>query len=1122
MKKHGKLKIWLSLALSVFGVSVTATTTFAWFQINTTSSTVSDNHTVKTGSPNLTIDNSNVTGYKVNHVIGADGFLDRTSSSVVSKKGQTYNTTNNNNEVADVVFDVPEDGLGYYLVKKNPSGSYKYTYDHVKYNRRFEEYSSMNLRAVIDASFCTFTTTDKLRIRHYSYDSTNYKTVNQQVLGLSIDSNSTSYCSFDPDNNEISITRAGTYRVWLYIYNSIKTVTLEPMGEASKMNAWTADPATSIEPEHTTGTVDTTDYTLITINNTDWNAEYRTLQIYNLTYTGGYTHGDLEYFLTTFYGSQETGTWSYTRIDKGWKRTGGSEGDYTLAADFRSSGGYLTGDFYLPSWISYCEVGLKNSLSSWVYFNYLNNLRQWVQVDNGSWGGSISNAVGNHTTIYARNVYNNLQFKIDGNNNPTTNSSKSFDTHSIITKYVDSNGNNLDCELTGLNNSSDIGAAYIKVNQYAVPSNPTVPNGYTFTGWKYSRTNDWSNKLDTSAGSKLRVEDGFTLYAVFAPKSGYYGVAFIPSYFVTNNDNSLTHLSYTSSDTGQAIQRAEVVSGGSLPSKTFSNSYVRDDTNSIFYYFTRSDDNNVFYTTSACTTRFTGTITANTKVYVKMVCPKLYTFYMESQSSPIVYGNCYIHAWGSGWHSNEANGQAMNTTGLPAYRVTTMETNYYLYRTSLPTSLTGFIIFDGTSGGTHQTRTISSEFVDNAMIQLGGGDDYGNRYWGWRTTVKSSLGTAYVQKYKGSGDLSDANNWEIIATMDTGDGTINDFIYEKGVVIDNNSIVRIAVTTNGGTSFTYHGYSSYISTNKAKHTYATTYDSGNSIKLTNYANSDGGKARFNFYLTHSGGVSIAMVPYYGNGYYIMDYNSTLGTDNFINATRMDSNDYSAIYVGYYSAGGSGHQIFIRSYLDAVDVLSDTLTSATTTGGYAEISSGVITISASGWYIISVTNKTIDISPYQVNDFFTTNYLDYSLVTTTNETTIRQSIYDQRTTLIIEVPFVCNNAYASSISLITESTMDYVGASLYVSENPLGTGATLYSTLRGGTNTTISSYYSGLTDVSSSTPKSNLNTNYLTVAANSSATHYAYIIIDYLTSVNSSDLTSDSPPSIVFYLQATQV
>ena len=92
MKKFSRNKTLLILAtcVSLFAVAVGAISTAAWFQIDSQSPEFNST----SADTNLTIDNVNVTGYKINPTLGVDGFPDYTSNTVAHKKGSTYETEN--------------------------------------------------------------------------------------------------------------------------------------------------------------------------------------------------------------------------------------------------------------------------------------------------------------------------------------------------------------------------------------------------------------------------------------------------------------------------------------------------------------------------------------------------------------------------------------------------------------------------------------------------------------------------------------------------------------------------------------------------------------------------------------------------------------------------------------------------------------------------------------------------------------------------------------------------------------------------------------------------------------------------------------------------------------------
>ena len=134
---NSKKLLWLTAGISLFGVFVASIATAAWFQVDSQPLQAS----MTTPTPNLSIDNTNVTGHKIQPSLGTDGFPDYLSSTVSSKKGGSYDTINHNQDDADINFDVPADGLGYYLVKKNPGDTYKYKYNLTSYSWKFAEFN---------------------------------------------------------------------------------------------------------------------------------------------------------------------------------------------------------------------------------------------------------------------------------------------------------------------------------------------------------------------------------------------------------------------------------------------------------------------------------------------------------------------------------------------------------------------------------------------------------------------------------------------------------------------------------------------------------------------------------------------------------------------------------------------------------------------------------------------------------------------------------------------------------------------------------------------------------------------------------------------------------------------
>lgn len=241
---------------------------------------------------------------------------------------------------------------------------------------------------------------------------------------------------------------------------------------------------------------------------------------------------------------------------------------------------------------------------------------------------------------------------------------------------------------------------------------------------------------------------------------------------------------------------------------------------------------------------------------------------------------------------------------------------------------------------------------------------------------------------------------------------------------------------------------------------------------------------------------------------------------------------SAIYNGYYAEPNS--HIYIRSYIDAVDTLYKAGI-ATGTGSPASgcmllygdttehtdiqlnTSTGVITFGskAGGYYNIYVYNGNISIEPFVSSDFFRLNPIDSALVTGTAAQK-QAEIWRQKTAVILEVPFVCNNPYESAMALGIENCPAYATAFLYCSTSKLKDP---YDTLHG--KSTQSSYYSttNLASYTAGSALSDLNTSF-SIPANSSATYYAYILVDYLQG-QSYPASAASAVQMSFYLMAIQ-
>lgn len=277
-----KNKLWLKLstALSLFSVLVVGVSTLAWFQLD------SQNPQAKmvTGSDNMEIDNENVVGYKINTPLGETGFRDYAADKVENMTGEVLSIDNGNKAEADTDYDLPSEGVGFYLVRRNPSGTFRYKYGAVAavsgeplgenepgeggttyYTREHsnegagvlndgvykytavnsipathpaDTYFPLTVTGINPTPYYTkmatysnpstvayidnisLTAGEVYRVRQYNFDSGH--TVHQQIKIASTTGAGTTYESIT-DGGDIEVETTGNYRVWIdYTYESFE------------------------------------------------------------------------------------------------------------------------------------------------------------------------------------------------------------------------------------------------------------------------------------------------------------------------------------------------------------------------------------------------------------------------------------------------------------------------------------------------------------------------------------------------------------------------------------------------------------------------------------------------------------------------------------------------------------------------------------------------------------------------------------------------------------------------------------------------------------------------------------------------------------------------------------
>ena len=125
MKRNGgfrKIRYFATLGLSTVALAIASLSTFAWFQINATST--DPNNTFSAGSSDFSI--QSVDGLKSVRQIDASGYqtVSGDERSISRQSATAASTSNTGNTTKETDFDVPEQGVGYYVVFS--SSDYKY------------------------------------------------------------------------------------------------------------------------------------------------------------------------------------------------------------------------------------------------------------------------------------------------------------------------------------------------------------------------------------------------------------------------------------------------------------------------------------------------------------------------------------------------------------------------------------------------------------------------------------------------------------------------------------------------------------------------------------------------------------------------------------------------------------------------------------------------------------------------------------------------------------------------------------------------------------------------------------------------------------------------------------
>lgn len=1095
-----KFFIWFAASLSLLAVVVTAVSTAAWFQLDRAPVTTS----MVSGSPDLNI--SQITGYKVEHTVGAHGDDTFTPSSIVSRvsTGTGVEITENDDlEGANTNYDIPDLGDGYYLLKKNSDDAFKYTRTYTagsvssRNYLKFSKIDSTNNLYVTD----TFAANQIIRLQKYT--NINNTTINKQLKVSSLSGSST---SAELNNNDIKILVAGTYTIWIQTGNMSSSGTPTSYYVSNVLLERTNSGKTLLPKGSThisrAGAVTGTVYLELGSN---WGSASA---YYTIHYWGGNTSSS---WPGVNFNNNAAASGNKTVISATWDTTS----THCIIVRWNDSGhtdegnrwSYFDGNSFTAGQYNYFNSTSWDSCNSSYRYKITVSSNGNGSVSLSSSNGTISGTTGyitkNQSYTISATPSSGYAFTKWSDNN--TNSSRTITATADKTYAATFSQNNPSTSKTFYlydpNHTYSNGVlpcAYFwdsSGEYYTLPyeSAPTMSlvSGHSalytidsYTEYDYvifCQSNNKSNKTtdilvnnsynayDVSSGTWYTADPSSTsTYYVYDP-NGYLGTS-TPYAYAWTTDKYI--VSNTAVPGNQMSSAASV--NGTTPDVARLYSIAINDGNTGFLFNDGTVDNGAL----TCKTEDLSTSGNAGKVYVitggtGAALTGVWTngvdcFYLSVDPGVITYQS------GTGWTDVTITRNAASETVLSSISRFQISTGFYKVYMKAESGIQFRNANDSnnnynwTAPYDLTTRTTNYLYIENTQ---GGG----NRNIVCKTSASSSLGTATIYVSTNGGSTF------VPTVMSDGDLTYNNFIYELGLEIPVGAIIYVQFGAS-----TYYKWDQLISADKSIG-YLAEAASYNNIQTTGYT----GSARFNFYITSSGTLSIRMVPYLGNGFYVMPYyDSSSGTypsnqqtEGFINAIKMSSvsNNY-ATYSGFYAHDGD--LFFIRSYIDAVDTLCSAITingaSAQAYGGKA----GVIQFNSDDYYTIEVIGTSVTISTYTHDNFFQLGPLNTSSAGT------QSAVNNQYTSLVLEVEFTLEqqNSFDLTLSLeasIPESLRSYVGVNFYFGS--VG-GVNPYTYMRnnyGGTNLKA---YANLASVP---------TYSIAKGTSSSTVLHAYIIMDYV-------------------------
>lgn len=356
-----------------------------------------------------------------------------------------------------------------------------------------------------------------------------------------------------------------------------------------------------------------------------------------------------------------------------------------------------------------------------------------------------------------------------------------------------------------------------------------------------------------------------------------------------------------------------------------------------------------------------------------------------------------------------------------------------------------------------------------------------------------------------SGDITTYNKWvyEKAINVKKGDkfiihgksgGSADEYLGAKNEGDSGDGLLPISKTDDGGNELaSYKNGTTFLKVSSDSHHGKTAFE----------FKSDGA---YTFYWTRGDKITVASVPTLGYGYYILNEPDKAYAGDVVKMKQINTRTNTqnkAFYHNFYAT--AGQKIAFRSYLDGVDKYFDhthinaspsELISKDTTYNSGRDSNHVITFADPGYYHIYITyddNVSIVEAADESGTAYTLNNLNCAVDTT---------IPDQNTSLILEIAFTTTCIDPSEILLhVNNDYSSYIGVAFAVTKGHMDDP---YEEMRKKVLSTAS-------DISS---------EFIADANDSSTVYYAYIIIDYTTKTSLPTLAGSA--SISFALKTRQV